>query len=176
VQEKRGAPRYRCQMPCVVRVGTKCHDAKVLDLSRSGLSIRTELELAQGDEVGLVIEPEIEFQAIVWRTMRTQRGFVVGMMLCAECSAYDALVGLHATRRPEARASASPLEAPAPPPPLPELWWRLRVKDGGGNRTRMVALEAPSRDEAIARTLAEIGGGWEILEAELAPRAPIKTE
>jgi hypothetical protein len=48
----------------------------------------------------------------------------------------------------------------------------MRVKDSGGNRTRLVALAAPSREEAIARTLAEIGAGWEILEAELALRVP----
>jgi len=67
----------------------------------------------------------------------------------------------------------SPLLLPTPPPPPPpELWWRLRVKDCDGNRTRVVAIVAASREEAIAGTLAETGGGWEILEAEIAPRAP----
>jgi hypothetical protein len=58
------------------------------------------------------------------------------------------------------------------PPAQAELWWRLRVKDADGNRTRVVALAAPSRDEAIARALVEIGGGWEVLEAKLAPAEP----
>ena len=102
------------------------------------------------------------------------------------------LVERHAVRRPAATPTATatatastatvatatatehPAQAAAPPPPPPpaELWWRVRVKDCDGNRTRVVAIVAASREEAIAATLAEIGGGWEILEAEIAPRAP----
>jgi pyruvate/2-oxoglutarate dehydrogenase complex dihydrolipoamide acyltransferase (E2) component len=157
----------------------------VLDLSSSGLSIRTKLDIAQGDEVELVIEPAIQFQAIAWRTKRTQSGFIIGLMLSNVCPAYEGLVERHAARRPAAPPAATatataatehpaPAAAPPPPPPPPpaELWWRLRVKDCDGNRTRVVAIVAASREEAIAGTLAETGGGWEILEAEIAPRAP----
>jgi hypothetical protein len=150
----------------------------VLDLSSSGLSIRTTLDLAQGDEVELLIEPDIQFQAIAWRTINTRSGFNVGLMLSNACSAYEGLVERHAARRPAATATptatASPAQATAPSPPPAELWWRLRVKDVDGNRTRLVAIVAASREEAISRALAEIGGGWEILEAELASRAPAK--
>jgi hypothetical protein len=159
-------------MSCVLRIGRKQHDAKVLDLSRTGLSIRTDLQLSQGDEVELVIEPAVEFQAIAWRTMRTRSGFVTGMMLSNECAAYDALVERHAARQPAPDLIASEPKPPVPPPRKPDPWWRVRVKDVGGNRTRLVALAAPSREEAIAMTLAEIGGGWEILEAELTLRGP----
>jgi hypothetical protein len=163
-------------MPCVLRIGRKSHDAKLLDLSRSGLSVRTELELAQGDEVELVIEPDVQFLAIAWRTMRTRAGFVTGMMLSNECSAYEALVERHAARQPASGAIETAPKPPVPPlrPRVPDPWWRVRVKEAGGNRTRLVALAAPSRDEAIARSLAEIGSGWEILEAELTLRTPPK--
>jgi hypothetical protein len=176
VRERRAAPRYRCQLPCILLIGKKRHEAKVLDLSSSGLSIRTGLDLAQGDEVEVTIEPAIQFQAIAWRTMRTRTGFVIGMMLSDQSSAFDALVERHEARQPAPGAIES---APKPPvPPLrsraPDPWWRVRVKEVGGNRTRLVALAAPSRDEAIARSLAEIGGGWEILEAELTLRAQAK--
>jgi len=180
MRDRRSATRYRCQLPCVVRLGKKRHDATVLDLSSSGLSIRTTLDLAQGDELDLVIAPAIQFQAIAWRTIRTRSGFNVGLMLSNACSAYEELVGQHAARRPAATttatatATASPAQATAPPPSPAELWWRLRVKDCDGNRTRLVAIVAASRAEAIDRALAEIGGGWEILEAELTARAPTK--
>ena len=174
MRDRRGATRYRCQLPCVARVGKGRHDVTVIDLSSSGLSIRTTLDLTQGYEVELVIEPAIQFQAIAWRTTRTQSGFNVGLMLSHACSAYEELVEKHAARRPAATATASPAQATAPPPSPAELWWRLRVKDGDGNRTRLVAIVAASREEAIDRALAEIGGGWEILQAELAPRAPAK--
>ena len=185
VRDRRGASRYRCQLPCVLQRRKERHDATVLDLSSSGLSIRTKLDIAQGDEVELVIEPAIQFQAIAWRTKRTQSGFIIGLMLSNVCPAYEGLVERHAARRPAAPPAATatataatehpaPAAAPPPPPPPPpaELWWRLRVKDCDGNRTRVVAIVAASREEAIAGTLAETGGGWEILEAEIAPRAP----
>jgi hypothetical protein len=176
VRERRAAPRYRCQMPCVLRIGAKRHDAKVLDLSSTGLSVRTEIDLAQGDEVELTIEPAIQFQAIAWRTMRTRTGFVIGMMLSNQSSAFDALVARQGARQPAPGAIESAPKPPVPPlrPRAPDPWWRVRVKEVGGNRTRLVALAAPSRDEAIARSLAEIGSGWEILEAELTLRAPTK--
>jgi hypothetical protein len=176
MRERRGAPRYRCLLPCVLRIGKKRHEARVLDLSTTGLSIRTELELSQGDEVELVIEPAIQFQAIAWRTTRTRSGFVTGMMLSNECSAYDALVGRQVARRPAPGAIASAPKPPVPAPRGPDPWWRVRVKDSGGTRTRLVALAAPSREEAIARTLAEIGGGWEILEAEPTLRAAARSK
>ena len=183
VRDRRGASRYRCQVPCVLQRRKERHDATVLDLSSSGLSIRTKLDIAQGDEVELLIEPAIQFQAIAWRTKRTQSGFIIGMMLSNVCPAYEGLLERHAARRPAATPTAtataateSPAQAAEPPPPPPpppaELWWRLRVKDCDGNRTRVVAIVAASREAAIAATLAEIGGGWEILEAEVAPRAP----
>jgi PilZ domain len=191
MRDRRGAIRYRCQLRCTLRRGTARHDATVLDLSSSGLSIRTTLDLAQGDEVDLLIEPDVQFQAIAWRTARTRNGFVVGMMLSHVCSEFEALVERHAARTPAARTAATatpataeppaaenevppPTSAPPPPQSREELWWKLRVKDGDGNRTRVVAIVAASREDAIAGALAEIGGGWEILEAEIAPRAPAK--
>lgn len=185
MRDRRGAIRYRCQLRCVLGRGRARHDASMLDLSSSGLSVRTTRDFAQGDEVELSIEPSIQFDAIAWRTTRTRSGFVVGMMLSHPCSECEALVERHAARTPRATATATAIptatEAPAqataaparpPPPPQADLWWRLRVKDGDGNRTRVVAIVAASREDAIAGALAEIGGGWEILEAEIAPRAP----
>ena len=171
MQERRGATRYSCQLGCVVQIGAQRHDATVFDLSSSGLAIRTQLDLAQGDEVALVIDSTVRVSAIAWRTGRTKRGFLVGLMLSAESADFDALV-----ERLAARRAPTPVPGPTKPcaaPPAPaELWWRLRVKDADGNRTRIVALAAPSRDEAIARALVEIGGGWEVLEAKLAPAEP----
>ena len=191
MRDRRGAIRYRCQLRCTLRRGTARHDATVLDLSSSGLSVRTTLDLAQGDEVEVLIDPAMRFQAIAWRTTRTRSGLVVGMMLSDVCPPFEALVERHATRTPAATTAATatptateppaqttapprPASSRPPPPPHAEFWWRLRVKDGDGSRTRVVAIVAGSREDAIAGALAEIGGGWEILEAEIAPRAPTK--
>jgi hypothetical protein len=191
MRDRRGAIRYRCQLRCTLRRGTTRRDATVLDLSSSGLSVRTTLDLGQGDEMEVLIDPAMRFQAIAWRTTRTRSGLVVGMMLSDVCPQFEALVERHETRTPAATTAATatptateppaqttepprPASSRPPPPPHAELWWRLRVKDGGGSRTRVVAIVAGSREDAIAGALAEIGGGWEILEAEIAPRAPTK--
>jgi hypothetical protein len=179
MRDRRGATRYRCQLRCILGRGKGRQEATVLDLSNSGLSIRTTLDLGQGDEVEVLIEPDLHFQAIAWRTTRTRNGLVVGMMLSHACAEFEALVERHAARTPAATArsaqSNESLQTPSSPRPRhAELWWRLRVKDGDGNRTRVVAIVATSREDAIAGVLAEIGGGWEILEAELDPRAPAK--
>ena len=80
MRDRRGAIRYRCQLRCTLRRGTARHDATVLDLSSSGLSIRTTLDLAQGDEVDLLIEPDVQFQAIAWRTDATSASPSFGLM------------------------------------------------------------------------------------------------
>jgi hypothetical protein len=52
-------------------------------------------------------------------------------------------------------------------PPLPsprQPWWKLRVKESGGNRTRVVTLPAASAEEAAAKGLREIGANWELIE------------
>ena len=141
MRDRRGAIRYRCQLRCTLRRGTARHDATVLDLSSSGLSVRTTLDLAQGDEVDLLIEPDIQFQAIAWRTTRTRSGFVVGMMLSARVLGIRSARG--ATRSADARRDARPRPPPPPPteppaqmtespPPTSRVLRRRLTRNSGG--------------------------------------------
>lgn len=164
----------------------------VLDVSLSGLSLQTNLELAQGDEVELEIGDgaRVRVLALAWNARRVRRAGetsnVVGMMLSEVGADYEALVARVAASRakpaarPPARTPAAPLstasQAPprqpvrrAPPPlprPRPLLWWRLRVKETNGPRTRLVTLAAASAEDAAAQSLAEMGGGWVVLEVK----------
>jgi hypothetical protein len=164
----------------VVRRGSKREDATVLDLSLSGLSLQTGMPLAQGDEVEVEIVEGLRarVRALAWNARRMRRGqetlHVVGMMLAEVGPDYEALVMRTAGSRP-AGPSRADGRAPAPPAPQrrapPALltarrlpWWRLRVKQTTGTRTRMITLAAESAEDAAARSLAEMGEGWEVME------------
>jgi len=160
----------------------------VLDVSLSGLSLQTTLQLAQGDEVELdIADAHVRVRALAWNGRRVRRAGetsnVVGMMLAEVGADYEALVARVADARakPAARAATAPAskasqEPPPPqarrraPPPLlgprPLLWWRLRVKETNGPRTRLVTLAAPSAEDAAAQSLAEMGAGWEVIEVK----------
>lgn len=174
MQERRGNPRHPCRTRCQLRTGGRKHDAMLVDVSRSGLSVHLAVELGQGEQVELDVTPELHISAIAWRTSRTRTGYVIGMMLSELTPAYESLL-LGLERRAQPRAAASP-KAPVaeperkPPPDSTEPWWRLRVKECDGPRTRVVTLAAPTRVAAIERTAQEIGAGWEVLEAR--PTAP----
>jgi hypothetical protein len=180
VRERRANERHACRIACQVHVGKQRHDATLVDVSRSGLSIRIGVELAQAEPVELTVDAELRIQAIAWRINRTRTGFLVGMMLSEVTPAYEALVGRADRRRPRratppiiagyARLVAEP-EPKAEPPPR-ESWWRLRVKECDGPRTRNVTLSAATQALAIDKALLEIGPGWEVLEAR--PTKPIE--
>jgi len=165
----------------------------LLDVSLSGLLLQTSLELTQGDEVALEIPgadgARVQVRALAWNARRVRRGGttsnVVGMMLAEVGADYEALVDRVAgSRAPAARAPANapaeprskPTQEPAPqtrhraPPPHlgPRrlLWWRLRVKETSGLRTRIVTLAAASAEAAAAQSLAEMGAGWEVIEVK----------
>ena len=63
-----------------------------------------------------------------------------------------------AAASPPPRRTAPPLPAARP------SWWRLRIKEKAGTRSRVVTLAAPTKEAAVAGSLAEVGEGWEVLE------------
>jgi hypothetical protein len=171
----------------VVRRGAKREEATLLDVSLSGLSLQTRMDLAQGDEVEVEIADggRVKVHALAWNARRVRRGqetlHVVGMMLAEVGPDYEALVmRIAGARAPAARRAADRAPAPpaperrAPPPlvaPRRLPWWRLRVKQTTGSRTRVVTLAAASAEDAAARSLAEMGAGWEVMEVRPATGA-----
>jgi len=148
----------------------------LVDVSRSGLSVQVDTEFGQGDEVELAVEPGIRIRAIAWRSRRSRTGFVIGMMLSEVSPEYETLVERNEARsrlRPKPRPAPSeprPVESQPAEAPPPEPWWRLRVKETDGPRTRTVTLAAPSRALALEKASAELGAGWEVIEAQLGDR------
>jgi hypothetical protein len=74
------------------------------------------------------------------------------------------------TGAPGTGRAAAPAATPAPRrglPPLPTKrppWWRVRLKETSGARSRVVTLAAVSREAAAAGSLAEAGPGWQVVE------------
>jgi PilZ domain len=185
LRERRGAPRFRCRLRCALRAGRRSDDGQVLDVSLSGLLVQTALAFGQGDHVEVEIEGGVRIKALAWHSRRVRRegeqSFRVGMMLSEVGPEYEAFVARIAGARPGPRPQArqqpkAPEAQPAreasrptrPLPPMPtrrSSWWRLRIKQVDGPRTRVVTLSAESKEQAIAQSLAELGEGWEIVEA-----------
>jgi hypothetical protein len=185
LRERRGAPRYRCRLRCALRAGRRSDDALVLDVSLSGLLVQTAIGFGQGDHVDVEIEGGVRIKALAWHTRLVRReggeSFRVGMMLSEVGPEYEAFVKRIASAGPAPRAQArqEPQAAEAPPareavrparalPPMPtrrSSWWRLRIKQVDGPRMRVVTLSAESKEQAIAQSLAELGEGWEIVDA-----------
>jgi hypothetical protein len=80
------------------------------------------------------------------------------------------LADLVARTAPLRALAAAPAAVPAERrggPPLPSKrppWWRLRLKEKSGTRSRVVTLAAASEEAAVAGSLAEAGPDWEVLE------------
>jgi hypothetical protein len=171
-----------------VWAGKRSVASTVVDVSLSGLSVRTQLALDQGDPVEVEFhEPlRIRIRALAWNVRKARKAGevtnVVGMMLSDVGAEYETLVeriagGASArsapARSPEAAAQPAATSAPpAKPAPRPTFalpssrtpWWKLRVKEKAGSRSSILTLTAADAKEAAAKALLEMGAGWEVLE------------
>jgi len=145
----------------------------ILDLSEGGLSIRTEMEIDQGESLRVCFQtPDgeaIEVDSLLWHSRRVRSresgedAWVLGLMVSNACEAYSRLA-------PGAQAQRS--EPPSPsvasePDALEEddlLGFRIRVKQCVGPRTRLLTLSATSDEEARALAVTHLGDDWEVLE------------
>jgi hypothetical protein len=195
MQERRRTPRHRCKLRCNVLHGKKQDAATIVDVSLSGLCIQTALPLAQGDAVRVeFLEPmRIQIKALAWNVRRMRKSGevtnVVGMMLSEVGPEYEVVVGRisggssgdRASRGADTSSSGSGSSAasaagggskrltPVRGMPLPSQrlpWWKLRVKETGGNKSRVLTLAAATAEEASAKALQEMGKGWEVVDVK----------
>jgi hypothetical protein len=68
-----------------------------------------------------------------------------------------------ASEAPRAVPSPPPSSAPSPPQPVKPSH-RVRVKQVGGMRSRLLDVHASSSAEAGQRALVQVGRGWEVVE------------
>lgn len=171
--ERRKSSRIRCRFPCEILGPGNRASGTVLDLSEGGLSIRTALQVDQGESLLVRFQaPDgeaIEVEALLWHVRRVrdrktgESSWVLGLMVSDACEAYSRLV--------------PPSQAPRPEPDSPSIasepdevgdgeldGFRIRVKQCAGPRTRILALSARSGEEARALAVTHLGDDWEVLE------------
>jgi hypothetical protein len=197
--------RIRCRLPCEVVVDhDRTLTAAVVSLSEGGVGLVAALRVEQGDPIQLRILPhrkgrEFTVDALVWndrpgpRTRGGGRLRQIGCVISDPPRAFLDLMAAQEGRNPSglrtsaARAAALPeTETDLPrsrdplPPPKPEpeeslSRFRVRLKQVGGPRTRIVSVRACSIKQAAERALSELAdsagkpaGTWEVLEVSRA--------
>ena len=174
-------PRFRRRLPCRVKVAGSSNSAMVLNVSRSGLFIQTsaapppgtavvvDLDVASGSEP-IPIEGRVVWRRMVASHLRSITQGGVGVRIVSAPDAYYRFISAVAGDVPIPRslADAGPAE-PAPESDLesPGLEYRVRVKQEGGSRTRLLTIQSVSEEEARNGVLEIVGSGWVILELKL---------
>ena len=161
-------PRVRRRLPCTLDTHKGHRQGLVLNLSRSGLFVQTNLPPRPGTQVAIDMtgpdsQERIQLRGqVVWRrrvnsrmTGTAQSG--MGLRLDGVGPRYEALLRKIDPSLLEATAQATP-------PTDAARGFAVRVALRGSNRSRVLHLEAPDTDTASRQALATAGDGWTIVE------------
>ncbi|MCL4684352.1 PilZ domain-containing protein [Myxococcota bacterium] len=175
--QQRSAKRVRRRMACELRAEGRLQSAIVLDVSQTGLFVQTSTRLAPGTVVEVQIrtganDEPIQLRARVVRHKSVPANLTsvahggIGLrILEAPKTFYDALGeeavpgGIGASQ-----GAARTPERPAPTPTPARF--RVRMKQIEGSRSRTLEVAAATADAARASALAQLGSGWEALDAD----------
>lgn len=175
--ERRNFPRARCRFSCNLTHRSERASGTVLDVSESGLSVYTQLEVDQGETLLVRMDVpkvgQLELETIIWHVRHTRRRdngepcFLLGLMLSKAPDVYFELVSHTMPDEPHESDALEPQSDP-----LPDLGtdtpglrlFRVRVKARSGPRTRVLSLSAESEREARALVESEINDEWDVLE------------
>lgn len=182
--ENRVAKRIRRRLACEIKADGRQQRAIVLDLSRTGLFVQTSARLTPGTTVELWLQFESHPEPVMVRAAVARQKAVpsnltsvaqggVGLRILDAPRKYYDLIG---ETPPLPRNGGAPGPAPAPaaaaPPATPEApartRFRVRVKQSDGPRSRILDIFEDTAERACAAALAQLGAGWEALDAERA--------
>jgi hypothetical protein len=177
MSQKRATKRVRRRMACEVIADGCRQSGIVIDLSRAGLFVQTSTRLFPGTVVELRIrfptsdEPVglrarvVRHKAVPANLTSVARGGIGLRILEAPHAYYEALGADEAREAPRVPAGAEhanqrPADTPGP------ARFRVRMKQIEGPRSRLLDVAAATADAARVTALAQLGSGWEALEAE----------
>ncbi len=181
VRERRKEARVKVRFPCELSFGRERVSGTVLDLSPGGLSVASDRNADQGDNVFVRLHPKerssIDIEALVWNVRSVKRrgerkaSTRLGLVLS---EAPDEFLDLLKAKAPSPVAKPAQPRSPrleiesesakeAEPPPAGHRF-RVRVKQSASTRTRVILVFAESVEDAKAKALAEVGAGWSLLE------------
>jgi hypothetical protein len=164
--DRRGYDRKKRRIPCTLWVGTREHNALVLDLSPSGLFIQTHAKTQRGERLRIRIHEStvMELEVEVARTKHVPPNLL---------AATKGGIGVRVVSAPEeyyqllAELGISDGTRTLELEPEPGLRYRVHVAQTGGPRSRRVEVAASDEDAARVRVLEELGDGWKVLRVEL---------
>jgi Tfp pilus assembly protein PilZ len=165
--------RLSKRMTCAVSVGDQRYSGVVLNVSQGGLFVQTAASPRRGSCVAVELNPPGDGAAIpldaevVWRRVvpqqlrATAQGGMGMKILNADETYYGALAEwMRISLRPELRVAPEVLIDPEAVP------YRVRVREAGAPRTRLVSVDAASEDAACEAALGHVGEGWKVVEVE----------
>lgn len=175
VSEPRVAKRHRWRLACEVVCDGRSQRAIVIDLSETGVFVQTGTRLPPGANVDVRLMLTDATEPILLRAKVVRNKQVppqltsvarggVGLKIVDAPNAYYATIA-SLEGGDSRRQTGAPAASPAAPKPA-GMRFRVRVKQSDGPRSRSVEVLADSPDEARARVLAEVGGGWEAVAAD----------
>ena len=164
--ERRGSDRKKRRIPCNLWVGTREHNALVLDLSPSGLFIQTHARTQLGERLRVRLHEDTAMELVV-EVARTKhvppnllaatKGGIGVRIVSATDEYYQFLADLGIA---EGAQPAVELEQE------PGQRYRVHVAQIGGPRSRRVEIAARDEEAARAGVLEELGEGWKVLRVE----------
>ena len=181
-------PRFKKHVPCGITQGEHSYTGVVLNVYKMGLFVKTKAVLKKGNRVDLYFYT-LKFAVIAvvaWtkevpRELRqvAENGF--GLRILKAADAYYDLVAeagrASLSRGPRARSSEEETPTDDAPeetatrdqqeePDFPASRFRVRVKQDGRPRSRMIKVAAASEEDAAREALVKTGDGWSIIEVK----------
>ena len=195
MDDRRRQPRATCRLGCQIRSDDQRFNARIVDISESGLCLFSPKWLASRSRVEIAINvpgyADSVVHASIWHVRRqavkgtSRKIWVMGVMLDDSDDAYRWLL----TAAGAAPEHAGAVPAPQPPSveealrrepeaaPTPEeeaidaaeaQVFRVRVKARGAPRTKLLTLTAISEDEARELAMRDLEGRWQVVEIRAA--------
>jgi Tfp pilus assembly protein PilZ len=178
-------PRIAKRVPCAVRLGQRRFSGVVINISQGGMFVQTSADAGQGANVDLELSVPKHREvvpvcaSVVWKRVVPHQlrsvahgGFGVQITRAAE-TYYQLLaawmrVEVPASSGPAPSSGASREAAPRARADTQTSTYRLRVREASGPRSKTLAIEAASAEEAGAEALRRAGAGWRIIDIESA--------
>ena len=166
--DRRGSDRKKRRIPCSLWVGTREHNALVLDLSPTGLFIQTHSRTQRGERLRVQIHEVVTMELVV-EVARTKhvppnllaatKGGIGVRVVSAPEEYYQFLrdIGITDGTQPVVELEREPGQR-----------YRVHVAQIGGPRSRCLEVAASDEEAARAGALEELGEGWKVLRVESA--------
>ena len=182
--ERRQTKRAPCRLRCRVTRGKEQVASRIVDVSEGGLCLILPVWLKPKQPYDISIDVPgtglSRVQVEIWHIRREEsknaksRVWIGGAMILASDDAYSKLLTAtgvlsRGVDSAEEAASSTPkpsgaTKAPEPIDSFDPIVYRIRCKQTGGPRTRVLSLAADSEAQARALASEDLGSSWTVLD------------